>query len=312
MAQSTQADKPAETIPQKVKKTKSKPKDVVENGMGGKLDTKDNTSKELGDGSTDFTPVTRDDQLRFKGSTKGSKSQNGSKSQKKVKKRGKGKGKKKAPTKVAVGRKRKVLKVTEENADETKAKKTRTSRSSSSKVAKTEEVAASVDQPAKTRKAKGQAAAAKSKATKAKPGPKAKAKAKASPKGKAAPKPKARGRSKKQPGDDFLERSKESALFEASMVKEMEDFAKSFDPKLDVKGDSFKAAARAHDPGFSWFRLNIYWSRCICGVTSLETGKDAATFSFNTSSACDVHKISIAVYCAIQAATLQMIAFFQR
>ena len=96
------------------------------------------------------------------------------------------------------------------------------------------------------------------------------------------------------------------------MVKEMEDFATSFDEKLDVKGDSFKEAARAHDPGFTWFRLNIYWSRCICGVTNKDTGKDAATFSFNTSSACDVHKISIAIYCAIHAATLQMIAFSQK
>ena len=92
----------------------------------------------------------------------------------------------------------------------------------------------------------------------------------------------------------------------------MEDFATYFDEKLDVKGDSFKEAARAHDPGFTWFRLNIYWSRCICGVTNKDTGKDAATFSFNTSSACDVHKISIAIYCAIHAATLQMIAFFQK
>ena len=160
MAQPTQADQPAETIPKKVRKTKSKSKDVVEDGMGGKLDTKDNTSKELGDGSTDFIPVTRDEQLRLKGSTKGSKSQNGSKSQKKGKTRGKGKagkGKKKAPTKVAVGRKRKVLKVAEENADETSVKKTRTSRSlrsSSSKVATTEEVATSVDQPAKKEKLK--------------------------------------------------------------------------------------------------------------------------------------------------------------
>eukprot|EP00435_Cladocopium_sp_Y103_P013858 s5066_g3.t1 len=286
-----QADKPAETVPKKVKKTKSKSKDVVKDGMGGKLDTKDNTSKEFHQGLQvkEWQRVPEERKKRGKGKA--------------------GKGKKKASTKVGVSRKRKVLKVVElfehgnAEADETNVKKKRTSRSSSSKVA------TSADEPAKTRKAKGEAAAPKSKA-KAKPGPKAKAKA--SPKGKAAPKPKARGRSKKQPGDDFLERNQASPLFEANMVKEMGDFAKSFDQKLDVKGDSFKEAARAHDPGFTWFRLNIYWSRCSCGVTNKETGKDATSFSFNTSSACDVHKISIAIYCAIHTATLQIIALFQK
>ena len=100
-----------------------------------------------------------------------------------------------------------------------------------------------------------------------------------------------------------MEKSKQSALFDTLMVRDMEVFAKSFDQTLDVKGDSFKEAARLHNPGFTWYRLNIYWSRCSCGVTNKETGKDASTFSFNTSSACDVHKTSIAVYCGIHAAT---------
>ena len=102
-----------------------------------------------------------------------------------------------------------------------------------------------------------------------------------------------------------MEIQKESALFNAEMAEGIEKFARSFDTTVQVTSPAFKEVARSHVPKYQSVRLNIYWTRTCVGVTCCKTSKDVATFSFNTSSACDVHEIGVALNCGMRAATLQ-------
>ena len=98
-----------------------------------------------------------------------------------------------------------------------------------------------------------------------------------------------------------MKRGYESEKFNPGQVKMCEKFAKSFDPEMEVKSNAFKQEARGRLPSFSTYRLNIYWTRASVGVTHVKNNKDVVNFSFNTSSACSVHKIAVALRCAIHA-----------
>ena len=115
-----------------------------------------------------------------------------------------------------------------------------------------------------------------------------------SPKAKA----KARGRKPRKSGED--------ALNNEVLAGELEAFARLFDPKThSVTDDNFKALLRSKldvSPECG-FRLNIYWSRCACGVTSKEEKKDLHNFSFNGAGAADVHRLAVAVKCGELTAT---------
>ena len=185
-----------------------------------------------------------------------------------------------------------------EDPSETKPKTTRQSRSSNAA------------KPAPTSKAKAKAKAKAS--AKRKPAPHAAGssagststgKAKA-PKAKA--QPKARGRPKgkgKDMGQGFVDEQMANPQFNYDQVREMEDLALRFDHDADVKSDQFKAAFRYELPEVESYRFNIYWSRSSVGLTCLKSGKDVANFSFGSSSASDVYKIVVALYCASATAT---------
>ena len=113
------------------------------------------------------------------------------------------------------------------------------------------------------------------------------------------PKAKARGRKpRKSSGTDPLDNE--------VLTGELVAFANLFDPEKHwVTDDNFKVLLRgkvAVSPECG-FRLNIYWSRCACGVTSKEEKKDLHNFSFNGSAAADVHRLAVAVKCAELTAT---------
>ena len=257
--------------------------------------------------SSDDEVVTRDKQLRFKSSKKGERKDKQAKN--KTKKTKKNKAKSKTPTKPKVGRKRKVLKAQKAEEEPMQSKRPRLS-SASCKEPHEEDVATS---PPKSKgkakkeaspkanaspKAKSKAQAkAKSKAqAKAKSKPQGKAENKAEPKAKA----KAKGRPKKEKDTEYLERQRESMLFNAKQVEVFEKFAKSFDETLDVKNSKFKEDARAKAGDYDGYRLNIYWTRCSVGVTDRATGKDVVYYSYNNSSACVVHKIAVALKCGMK------------
>ena len=278
----------------------------------------------------DIAPVTRDQQLRLKNATKGSRTKGNTGGKVSPKKRSKC-SKRNAPKKNLSKRskrnakrkkrsaKRKMLEKATEPDVEPAQKKRRSSGSKDGKKKKTDSQDTSAcpdpsgQSPEDEKMPKAKAKCKASAKSKAKRAPKAKcapkAKAKCAPKRKAAPKAeskakgKGRGKSKKGPGDDFLAIQTQSNLFNAEMAKELEEFAKSFDTTMVVTSPAFKQVARSHVPKYESVRLNIYWTRTSVGVTSLETQKDVATFSFNTSSACDVHKIGVALNCGMRAAT---------
>ena len=113
------------------------------------------------------------------------------------------------------------------------------------------------------------------------------------------PKAKARGRKpRKSGGKDPLDNE--------VLTGELVAFAQLFDPEKHlVTDDNFKVLLRgkvAVSPECG-FRLNIYWSRCACGVTSKEEKKDLHSYSFNGSAAADVHRLAVAVKCAELTAT---------
>ena len=258
---------------------------------------------------------------------------------KKGKKQNKGRGNKaltepKSPTKAPMSRKRKMMKKQTSQDEKTldvkcaepkmiekpqkKPRKIPTGSSADVPKKRSKPEAEAVDQveavvdEKQPRKRKTRPAEPEGKVSKAKPKPKAKAKAKAkvkaapkkgaAPKAKAsATKPKAKGRPKKDRKDDFMERSRESEKFKPGQLKMLENFAKSFDPELDVKSNAFKQEARGHIPPLSTYRLNIYWTRTSVGVTDVKSNRDVVHFSFNTSSACSVHKIAVALGCAMHA-----------
>ena len=293
-------------------------------------DMKDGTKDDMND---DWGFVTRDDQLKFKSTKKrtrrtkpGVKGKRKNKKGKTNKTSKKPKSKKNAPkepeepeegsqeeaknkkppTRIPVGRKRKVL---------TSPQKRCKVKSASSAPDKQPQCfgpghddTATPAKRGKTPMAKVKAKA-KTKATcKAAASPKAKNtcknKVKKAPKGEATPK-KTRGRKAvRNTGDDYWEEQKQSPLFSAEMVKELEEFALRFDTSLDVKGQKFKEFCSAQQDKELWYhRLNRYWTRMTCGVTLKETGKDVLHFGFTSSCACDVHKMAISVKCAMISAT---------
>ena len=139
--------------------------------------------------------------------------------------------------------------------------------------------------------------------SKAKTTPCAKVKAKARPKAKSQAKARAaRGRPRVTAQDQneaWVELQKGSALYKASQVKMLEDFALGFDPNLSVKSDQFKALAKGHLQEWVGHRLNCYWSRCTLGVHAHSQNRDILHFGYNQSSACDVYKMAVALMCAI-------------
>lgn len=90
-----------------------------------------------------------------------------------------------------------------------------------------------------------------------------------------------------------------SPLYKDDLVIELADFAAGFDPKLSIKGDKFKGLARGKMDKFSEYRINAYWTRAGVGVHSLCDGNDVLHFAFNQTSACDVHKMTVALKCAM-------------
>ena len=283
--------------------------------------------------------LTRDDQLRFKATNKEDRKQKAKarkgKKGKNGKKKNKGKGNKALTgTKAPISRKRRMMKkqtsqdektldVAEPEMTEKPQKKPRkvptgsstdVPKSRSKRKAEAVEPVNVDEKP--PRKRKTCTAEPEGKVSEAKPKAKAKAKAKAAsktgaapkkgaaPKAKASavkPKAKAKGRPKKDRKDDFMKRGYESEKFNPGQVKMCEKFAKSFDPEMEVKSNAFKQEARGRLPSFSTYRLNIYWTRASVGVTHVKNNKDVVNFSFNTSSACSVHKIAVALRCAIHA-----------
>ena len=226
--------------------------------------------------------LTRNDQLKMKQTTK-SKGKN-KRSGKKTKKTRKGKATKK------VSRKRKIL-----------------HSSSPSKKATVELGASSAEleeppQPKRPRRAKPTASASSEK-----PKPKAKAKAKsaAGPKPKqprtpAKAKAKAKSTAKGRPRRTGVsaDQQMQSPLYSDDLVKTLTAAARELDPDACITSSKFKNQVRANLDEFEGHRLNIYWSRAGCGVTSYKEDRDVASFSFNCSSARDVCKLGVAMKCA--------------
>lgn len=152
--------------------------------------------------------------------------------------------------------------------------------------------------------------------------PKAKAKGKA--KAKAAPTAKAKARANKE-ANGKQEIAKDAGktkrrkkqqdptqqeLYDEKIVEKLCKFARSVsDFSRDVKSAKFKSFVRTQLYDLEWTSLNIYWTRCGCGVTEIETGKDLNNFSFNSSEACESHRIACAVKCAELAATCLTCAY---
>lgn len=269
---------------------------------------KDSGAKMEGDDDDNEVVVTRNDQLSMKSKNKGARKAKMGKNKKKKGTRKAKRSPKKAPTptKAPVSRKRKMLKAmaVEDESMNKGGKKTKASSSGKKRDEEPMEPAskrnekqapAASSTAAPKPKAKGKARAKGEAVAKAKASPKAKTKA--SPKGKA--KAKAKGRPKTGGKADFEERHRQSHLFDSDLLASYEKFAKSFDATMEVKSPQFKEQARAELGEYTGYRLNIYWTRCSVGVTDLSSGKDVVNFTFNTSSACDVHKLAVALKCGM-------------
>ena len=136
-------------------------------------------------------------------------------------------------------------------------------------------------------------AKAKSAAAKKEPKPKAlpaKAKAKAKSTAKSRSRPRRTGISADQ--------RMQSPLYSDDLVKTLTAAARELDPDACITSNKFKTGVRASLEEFQGHRLNIYWSRAGCGVTSYGEDRDVASFSFNCSSARDVFKLGVAMKCA--------------
>ena len=296
-----------------------------------KVCTKDDTNDDLG-----F--VTRDDQLKFKSTKKRARRTKPAAKGKRKNKRGKTnktskkpkskkqhepknpeepeKGsqeeanKKKPPTRIAVGRRRKVLTSPQKKCKVMSAcsapdKQAQcfgpghddTSAPAKGRAASKAKPKAKATAKAKTRAARKAVASPKAKNTR-------KNHLKKAPKAEATPK-KTRGRKAvRDTGDDYWEEQKRSRLFSADLVKELEQFALRFDTSLEVKSQKFKDfCSEQQDKELRDHRLNRYWTRTSCGVTLKETGKDVLHFAFTSSRACDVHKMAMSVKCAMISAT---------
>ena len=244
--------------------------------------------------------VTRNDQLSMKSKRKGARKAKRAKNKKNKKGTRKAKrSPKKAPTptKAPVSRKRKMLKAMAVE-DESMNKGGKKTKASSSGKKRDEEPM----EPASKRRKEKQAPAASSTAE-PKPKAKGRAKGKAVAKPKASPKAKAKAKAKGRPKTggkaDFVERHRQSHLYDSDLLASYEKFAKSFDATMEVKSPQFKEQARAQLGEYNGYRLNIYWTRCSVGVTDQSSGKDVINFTFNTSSACDVHKLAVALKCGM-------------
>ncbi|CAK9034098.1 unnamed protein product [Durusdinium trenchii] len=224
---------------------------------------------------------------------------------------------KKPPTKARVSRKRKILKPNHSAMDEAIeaseghekskiAKKTPSASSSSAAAKATQETTTkrktrTKDKAQPSAPSRPNAKSAKSSSSKGKgatASPKEPASKKASGKAKA----KARGRPRVTvdgQNEAWLTAQMGSPLYKDDLVIELADFAAGFDPKLSIKGDKFKGLARGKMDKFSEYRINAYWTRAGVGVHSLCDGNDVLHFAFNQTSACDVHKMTVALKCAM-------------
>ena len=126
------------------------------------------------------------------------------------------------------------------------------------------------------------------------PKPKAKAKAKAKAKGKP---------SKKNKNAVGVDES--HPLFSSNLVETFMAFSKEVGGEgVDHKGAKFKSLVRSKLDDFKTVAYNVYWSRCSCGLTDVESRCDICNFSFSSSSAhesfrlaCSVKSAEIAVTC---------------
>lgn len=230
--------------------------------------------------------LTRNEQLKMK-QTRKAKGKN-KRSGKKTKKTRRSKAAKR------VSRKRKILQdcspskatlehensnVEFEGAPQTKRpRRARTTASASSKMPK--------NIPKAKAKAKAKSAAAKREPK----APRTLAKAKAKAKSTAKSRPRRTGKSADQ--------QMQSPLYSGDLVKTLTAAARELDPDACITSNKFKSGVRGNLESFEGHRLNIYWSRAGCGVTSYEENRDVASFSFNCSSARDVFKLGVAMKCA--------------
>ena len=154
----------------------------------------------------------------------------------------------------------------------------------------------------------------RSKAIKSEGHPKAKAKAKAKGRKTTAPAPpeepkdsnstpalKAKARGRRKVVVDDAELLKNSPLYRASLVQELYDFALKFDKKANVRTSSYKSQMKSECPELADYRLNLYWTRCACGIFSKHLGKDLYSFSVG-SNAYEAHKCAVSAMCAMVAA----------
>ena len=251
--------------------------------------------------------LTRDEQLRFKASNKvrrdtgtdksgkGKKAKNTGKSGKGKKKSNANKTKRSKSGAKGMSRKRKMLQNSKttrgvdfgggETSEEFPPRQVQTKRPRKAK----ESTQKLVKDPVKTR------AKPKVKVTpNAKPKVDRKAKPKTAPKAKADCK-----RGKKKVGSEpSLEDQKAHKHYSAQLVDKLVSFANQVDVGMNVRAEAFKVTMRKKLVEMHGYRLNIYWTRQSCGVTNITEGKDLGTFSFNGSSACDAHRIAVAIKCS--------------
>ena len=250
--------------------------------------------------ATDTGFVSRDDQLRFKSTKKEARKDKKSKSEsKKPGKGGKRKQKKsrKPKSKAKKSRRRQILsaasaaaKPAAEEACEVVAERKRKG--------KKEEAAAAAEipaAPAKNLKAKAKAAAAKE------------------PKKRPAEqgaKPKGAAKKRKTSSEEAMVHR---PLRMDDIVKALMEWALQFPEKFEDSGAkaAFRAAVREALVPLTFCSLNVYWTRCGCGVKQPSsegddldkvTKKDVCHFSWNSSPAAPRHKLAVAIRCAELAA----------
>lgn len=146
--------------------------------------------------------------------------------------------------------------------------------------------------------------------------PKAKAEPKAKSKTRAVAKGKARASPRRNPTDALLQ----NPLRNDTVVLALIDWAEQFGPEFDGADqvENFKKTVRDALQPLETTCLNIYWSRCGCGVKAKEEGqplskaKDLNNFSFNTSLAPFRSKNAVAIRCAELAVSQQSIDWESR
>ena len=158
-------------------------------------------------------------------------------------------------------------------------------------------------------------AAPKAKVAATRAAPKAKTAAK---KAAAKPKPKAKGkpkagakRSRKTAVDALLE----SPFRHNELIRELKEWVEFFGPEYDQpdQKNKYKAAVRESLYPLEKTSLNIYWSRCGCGVKNAVDSqaaykaKDWCNFSFNQGLAPARWKMAMAVRCAEMVVSKQRI-----